>query len=147
MIFLVTFFIYPLRANTPMLFATLRMIAMALLSVFLTVLYFRDVEDRLIRDGFRLGFLWLIVSIVLDQGPFVWGLMRLSFPAYLADYGLGYIIYPIITVGAGFLLSADKNIVEDSEASTPWPHGLQMARTEPGNTLPGIQAGDTRPML
>jgi EamA domain-containing membrane protein RarD len=117
MVFLATFFVYPLRAENLMLFAVLRMLAQALLSVFLTVMYFRDVEEHLIRDGVKLGILLMTTSIVLDQGPFVWGLMHFSFLNYLTDTGLSYLLYPIVTVGAAFLLSADKNVVEDSEAS------------------------------
>ena len=117
MVFLTTFFMYPLRADNLMLFAGLRMLVQALLSVFLTVMYFRDVEEHLIRDGLKLGVILMATSILLDQGPFVWGLMHFSFLNYLADTGLSYLLYPIVTVGAGFLLSADKNVVEDSEAS------------------------------
>ncbi len=47
--------------------------------------------------------------------------MRLKFLDYLIDTGLSYLIYPIVTVGAGLLLSADKSSVEDSEASGHLP--------------------------
>jgi EamA domain-containing membrane protein RarD len=117
--FLLTFFIYPLRTESIMLFATLRTVAMVLTSVILTVMYYRDVEEHLVRDGVRLGAIWLVVSLVLDQGPFVWGLLHLSLLDYLADTGLSHLIYPIITIGAGLLLSADKSTVEDSESSGP----------------------------
>ncbi len=119
-VFLITFFLYPLRAENPVFFVTVRMLVMALLSVALTAMYFRDVEEQLIRDGLKLGVLWLVASILFDQGPFVWGLMRLSFVDYLMDTGLGYLLYPIVTIGAGYLLSTDKSIVEDSEASRAW---------------------------
>ncbi len=114
--FLAGFFIYPLRAENPMLFASVRMVIVALISMVLTIMYFRDVEDHLIRDGIKLGTIWLLATIILDQGPFVWGLMQFSFVDYLADTGVSHLIYPIVTIGAGFLLSADKNTVEDSEA-------------------------------
>ncbi len=117
--FLAGFFVYPLRTETPLLFASVRMVIVAVLCMVFTVMYFRDVEDHLIRDGIKLGILWLLGSVVLDQGPFVWGLMGLSFLDYLTDTGLMYLLYPVITIGAGFLLSADKNVVEDSESSGP----------------------------
>ena len=84
MVFLTTFFMYPLRADNLMLFAGFRMLVQALLSVFLTVMYFRDVEEHLIRDGLKLGVILMATSILLDQGPFVWGLMHFSFLNYLA---------------------------------------------------------------
>jgi len=115
--FLATFLIYPLRSENPMLFASLRMLILALSAMALTVMYFRDVEEHLIGDGIKLGAIWLLIAIALDQGPFVWGLMRLKFLDYLVDTGLTYLIYPIVTFGAGLLLSADKSTVEDSEAS------------------------------
>jgi hypothetical protein len=119
--FLGMFLMYPVRLDNPMLFVVLTMLTQALLSMFLTVMYFRDVEDHLIREGLKLGIIWMVTSIVLDQGPFVWGLMHLSFLDYVADTGLSHLLYPIATVGAGFLLSADKSSVEDSEASSDRP--------------------------
>lgn len=119
--FLSTFFIYPLRVESPMLFASLRMLILALSATALTVMYFRDVEEHLIGEGIKLGAIWLLIAIALDQGPFVWGLMRLKFLDYLIDTGLSYLIYPIVTLGAGLLLSADKSSVEDSEASGHLP--------------------------
>ena len=131
-IFLITFLIYPLKAESIMLFASLRTVAMALVSVFLTVMYFRDVEEHLIRDGVKLGAVWLIISVILDQGPFVWGLLQLTFSEYLADTGLCHLIYPVITIGAGVLLSADKTTIEDSESSgtstTPWTPDVPLSR-------------------
>jgi hypothetical protein len=115
-IFLVTFLIYPLKADALMLFASLRMVAMTLICVVLTVMYFRDVEEHLVSEGAKLGTIWLITSIVLDQGPFVIGLMHFSFVEYVADTGLSHVIYPIITVGAGYLLSADKSTIEEGES-------------------------------
>jgi hypothetical protein len=114
--FLFTFFIYPLKAENLMLFASLRMVAMTLICVVLTIMYFRDVEEHLIREGALLGTIWLIASIILDQGPFVWGLLRLSFMDYVADTGLSHLVYPVITIGAGFLLSTDKSTIEEGES-------------------------------
>ncbi len=117
MTFLVTFLIYPVRTDNAVLFVTLRMLTMVVLCVFLTVMYFRDVEEHLVREGITLGAIWLVLGILLDQGPFVWGLMHLSFLDYLVETGISNLVYPVITVGAGLLLSADKSTVEDSEAS------------------------------
>ncbi len=134
MIFLATFLIYPLRTDSSLLFGTIRMLIMAFLCVFLTIMYFRDVEEHAIRDGVKLGGIWLVTGILLDQGPFVWGLMHLSFLDYMADTGISYLLYPLVTVGAGFLLSADKSIVEDSEASEHMSRPLPPAQPGSENT-------------
>ncbi len=134
-VFLITFFLYPLRAENPVLFVTVRMLVMTLLGVALTVMYFRDIDEQLIRDGLKLGVLWLVASVLFDQGPFVWGLMRLSFADYLADTGVSYLLYPIITIGGGVLLSADKSIVEDSEASRAWTASVSAVLPGSGEDL------------
>src|SRR5512140_235058 len=146
MTFLVTFLIYPVRSDNVTLFVTLRMLTMVSLCVFLTVMYFRDVEEHLVRDGIKLGLMWLATSILLDQGPFVWGLMHLSFLDYLTDTGISALVYPVITVGAGLLQSADKSTVEDSEASGSGSHPSHPIVTghkdtpSNGHTNPTIQA-------
>jgi EamA domain-containing membrane protein RarD len=114
--FLFTFLIFSPGGGNTVLFTTLRVLTIVLLSVLLTVMYFRDVDEHLVRDGFRLGLIWLATGVLLDQGPFVWGLMHLSFAEYLMDSGLGYLTCPTVTVGAGLLLSTEKDMIEDSEA-------------------------------
>jgi hypothetical protein len=113
--FLLTFFIYPSQPANLVLFTTLRMLILALLSVFFTVMYFREGEEHLLRDGFKLGAIWLATALLFDQGPFVLGPMHLSFLEYMKEIGISYLLCPIITLGAGFLLTADKSSVMDSE--------------------------------
>lgn len=126
---LVAFFVYPLRMDNPVLFTSIRTLTVTLLSMVLTVMYFRDVERHFVRDGIKLGFLWLVVSIALDQGPYVWGLMRLSFSEYLADAGFPYLVCPIITIGAAILLSAERETA--GEPSLP-----PIDETHAGSALP-----------
>jgi hypothetical protein len=50
------------------------------------------------------GGLWLLISMVFDLFMFSWGPMAMSFADYMKDIGLTYLIYPIVTIGIGYLL-------------------------------------------
>jgi hypothetical protein len=116
---LVAFFVYPLRTENLLLFTSIRTLAVALLSMFFTVMYFRDVQQHFLRDGMKLGAMWMVISLALDQGPYVWGSMHLSFADYLADAGSTYLLCPIITTGAGLLLSAERLPARETRFPAP----------------------------
>jgi len=44
------------------------------------------------------------MSVVIDLFMFMWGPMKKTFPDYMTDIGLTYLIYPIVTVGFGLIL-------------------------------------------
>ncbi len=105
--FMTMFYFYPLREAGSPLLATIRTISLVLVGVFFTFLYFRTIEEKFLLRGIELGLIWLFMSLILDQFPFVWGGMRMSFGDYLKDTGLNYLVFPIITIGAGAFLTPD----------------------------------------
>jgi hypothetical protein len=120
--FMMMFVLYPLRLSALPLFVSLRTNILCLGVVFFAVLYFRDAETRFLGEGIKLGVLWALLSIVCDQVPYVIGGMKMSFLEYMRDTGLNYLVYPIVTVGTGFLLSSvmsdrDKNNDGPAKAS------------------------------
>ena len=48
------------------------------------------------------------ISIGFDLLMFMWAPIKMSFGDYIADIGLTYLIYPIVTTGFGFLLITRK---------------------------------------
>jgi EamA domain-containing membrane protein RarD len=67
--------------------------------------YFRKINKGFLSAGIRLGVIAFILSILIDLLLFMWGPMKMSFADYMMDIGLTYLIYPIVTIGFGYLLS------------------------------------------
>jgi hypothetical protein len=103
--FIVGFVIYPLRGPNRALFETIMPLTLTIGVVFFSILYFRKKDREFLIAGIQLGVIALILSILIDLLLFMWGPMKMSFAAYMMDIGLTYLIYPIVTIGFGYLLS------------------------------------------
>ncbi len=102
--FAVSVAIYPLKQAGSPLFETIMPVTLTLAGVVFSLLYFRPLKANYIREGWTLGMAFLAVSIGIDLLLFMWGPMKTTFANYMIDIGLTYLIYPIITVGFGYLL-------------------------------------------
>src|SRR3990172_7945563 len=102
--FAVSVVIYPLKQTGSPLFETIMPVTLALVGVVFSLWYFKPLKENYIREGWTLGAAYLAVSIAIDLLLFMWGPMKMSFANYMIDIGLTYLIYPIITVGFGYLL-------------------------------------------
>jgi hypothetical protein len=102
--FVVAIALFQVRNTQRPLFESIMPVVLAVCATVLADHYFRRLEGHFVREGLLLGLLWLLVSIVLDLLMFMWGPMQMSFAAYLMDIGVTYLIYPVITVGVGYLL-------------------------------------------
>lgn len=72
--------------------------------------YFRKVSLGFVTEGIVIGVLWFIVSIAIDLLLFTWGPMAMTFVDYMKDIGLTYLIYPIVTIGIGYLLEKKMHV-------------------------------------
>lgn len=102
--FAVSVVIYPLKQTGSPLFETIMAVTLTLVGVVSSLLYFKPLKANYIREGWTLGAAFLAVSIAIDLLLFMWGPMKMTFANYMIDIGLTYLIYPIITVGFGYLL-------------------------------------------
>ncbi len=102
--FIVSFLVYPVREINYPFFETIMPIALAACVVVFGTLYMKDVDRSHIAEGLKIGVLWFIMSVVIDLFIFMWGPMKKTFPDYMTDIGLTYLIYPIVTVGFGLIL-------------------------------------------
>jgi len=101
---LVAILIFPWRQAGSPLFETLMPIVLTLCGVFFSSRYFRRLKNGFRREGFLLGILWFVLCVGLDLPLFSAGPMKMPLADYMADVGLTYLIYPIITTGFGSLL-------------------------------------------
>lgn len=92
------------RASDRTLFETLMPIVITLAVVVSTYAYFRGVRAEFLKEGAAIGAAWLAMSLLLDAPMFAWGPMAMGVADYIKDIGLTYLVYPIVTVGTGYLL-------------------------------------------
>ena len=102
--FVVSIPIFPLKKAQSPLFETIMPVTLTLCVVFFSVLYFRKMNKGFLSEAIKLGIIWFVLSIIIDLLIFMWGPMKMSFINYMMDIGFTYLIYPIVTIGFGYLL-------------------------------------------
>jgi hypothetical protein len=109
--FIVSFIVFPTKSFFPPLFETIMAVTLTLCVVVLAILYFRRVTADYVRVGIVVGVVWLAISLLIDLPLFLFGgPMQMSFANYMMDIGLTYLIYPIVTIGFGYLLANKRGI-------------------------------------
>jgi hypothetical protein len=101
--FLASVVIFPLKKTDPAFFQSLLGVTSIILAVILTVHYFQKTKGNL-REGIFLGLIFAGISWFFDFFFFIWGPIKMPLAAYLKEIGIGYLIYPTITTGFGYLL-------------------------------------------
>lgn len=102
--FIVSFIVYPLKSSSPLLFESIMPVTLALVCMFFAYIYFKKVSSAYIKEGIVIGILWLAISILIDLLMFSWGPMAMTPIAYMEDIGLTYLMYPVMTIGIGYIL-------------------------------------------
>ena len=102
--FVVSIPILPLKEAQSPLFETIMPIALTVCVVFFSILYFKKMKSGFLSESIKLGIIWFVISIIIDLLMFMWGPMQMSFINYMIDIGFTYLIYPIVTIGFGYLL-------------------------------------------
>ena len=94
-VFVGSFFIFPVKQTDPIFFETL----ISIILVACTVLYghiFFDKEKLILKNCIAVGLTWAIINIAIDLPLMFYGPMKKTFPEYMTDIGLTYLIIPII---------------------------------------------------
>ncbi len=110
--FIISIAIFPFKKTEPFLFDSLMTVISVATIVILSTLYFKKTEGNL-KEGIFLGLLFLAISLSFDYFMFIWGPIKMSVPAYIKEIGIAYLVYPIITIGYGYLLGRNKNTEEN----------------------------------
>ena|SRR6185436_20439928 len=106
--------LFPLKRSWPVLFDSIMPVALTIVTVVFASLYFRRGEDRSLKEGARLGAVWLAINLLLDLPLFSYGPMRMSLRDYFADIGLTYLIIPAITLGLAFQMTMNQRARYDT---------------------------------
>src|SRR5512146_2554524 len=102
--FIISLAISPIHTSDRIFFETVMPVVITLAVVALSYLYFNGVKGEYLKEGIIVGIIWLAISLIFDLLMFSWGPMAMSFTDYMKDIGLTYLIYPIVTIGIGYLL-------------------------------------------
>ena len=104
--FLVSIVFFPLRSSNRPLFESIMPVVLVFAVVLFSVLYFKKIEQRSLRDGIIVGVVWFVISIAIDLVLFLPpSPMKMGLIDYMADIGLTYLIILMIPVGIGALLN------------------------------------------
>ena len=102
--FVVAILIFPIRTSSRALFESIMPVVLTACVVLFLNLYFGKLESDFLKEGVLLGVIWFAISLVLDLLMFMWGPMKMTFADYMMDIGLTYLIFPIVTIGSGYLV-------------------------------------------
>ena len=105
--FIISIAMFPFKKPEPFLFHSLMTVISVTTVVIFSILYFKKIEGNL-KEGIFLGIIFLAVSLSFDYFMFIWGPIKMSVPDYIKEIGITYLVYPIITIGYGYLLTNKK---------------------------------------
>jgi len=107
--FLASVVMFPLKKTDPAFFQSILGVVSITLAVMLTVHYFQKAKGNL-KEGIFLGLIFLSINWFFDFLFFIWGPIKMPLVAYIKEIGIGYLIYPVITIGFGYLLGRTHDL-------------------------------------
>jgi hypothetical protein len=103
--FAVSFVVFPFKASNRGLFEMVMAVTVTAVAIIFAMLYLNAVQRGFAREGTLIGIAWFIINIIIDLCLFLPSSpMQMSLPDYMTDIGFTYLIYPIVSIGFGYLL-------------------------------------------
>jgi hypothetical protein len=98
--FLVAFAVFPFRSSARPLFESIMAVAVAATAVVLGLRYLGGTDTGDLREGLLAGVVWLVMCVLIDAPlMLLGGPMQMTPADYMADIGLTYAIFPVVTTG------------------------------------------------
>lgn len=102
--FAAAFLIFPIRQSNRPLFESIMPVSGTFASILALYLYIKNAGAFSVKEGIKLGLLWMGISIAIDLLMFMQGPWKMTLSEYMSDIGVTYLAIPIITGGFGYLL-------------------------------------------
>ena len=102
--FIVAILLSPLKRGGDPLFETVMPVVVAGCAIVFIHFYFLHIHGGFMKEGVTLGIVWMFISLTLDLLMFAQGPMKMPVGLYMRDIGLVYVLFPILTIGCGWLL-------------------------------------------
>lgn len=107
--FAISFVVFPFKETNRGLFETTMAVSVTAVAVLFAILYLRRVSGGYISEGILIGIGWFAVNILIDLFLFLPpSPMQMSIVDYMTDIGFTYLIYPIVTIGFGYVLEQNS---------------------------------------
>lgn len=116
-VLLISFLVFPFKKSSPPLFESLMAVVLAACTVACLAAYFLRSAAPSRTEGVNLGALWMAMNLVLDLPLFAAGPMKMTPEQYMADIGATYVMIPVITTGAVYLMRRSRAEIESAIAS------------------------------
>jgi hypothetical protein len=98
--FIIAFIVFSIHVSNRPLFESIMAVAVSGTAVGFGILYLKDISQNIVKEGIKVGLLWLLISILIDAPLMLFGgPMKMSISAYISDIGVTYLCIPIITWG------------------------------------------------
>lgn len=85
-------------------FKSIMVVTGALVGTAFALKYFQSVKKDYLKEGVKIGFIWLCINLALDVAMVYSGFFQMTLMQYFTDIGLRYLSIPIFTIGIGYAL-------------------------------------------
>jgi len=102
--FVVAVALFSIRQSNRPLFESIMPVVLAACAMVALRLYLRRGAAPSLGESLLLGAIWTAISLLFDWPMFSAGPMKMTLAGYMSDIGAAYLLFPVLTVGAGFLL-------------------------------------------
>lgn len=106
--FIISVIIFPLKSSDVQLFDSIMAITTVFFVILFALVYFLRFAPVTAAEGATIGLIWLAISLVIDLLMFSGGPMAMPLATYVKDIGIGYLVYPMVTAGMGYLLEKKR---------------------------------------
>ena len=80
-----------------LVFKSIMVVICSLTGAILLIIHFKKVINKYLVEGIIIGVLWFIINIILDVIILI-PMAKMTFPDYLSQIGLSYLIIPIMSI-------------------------------------------------
>src|SRR3990172_5649490 len=93
----------PLMESNRGLYDSIAAVVISLSIVVFSALYLKNVAGNVLRESVYLSLTFTVVIAALDLSLLMLGILKMSFPQFVSDIAVSYLMTPIITIGMGYM--------------------------------------------
>lgn len=108
--FIVAILIFSIHDSARPLFESIMAVTVCATTVGFGILYLRDVDESVTKEGVQVGILWFLIPVLIDAPlMLLGGPMKMSVAEYMADIGVTYLCIPLIVWGLSVSATRARN--------------------------------------
>jgi hypothetical protein len=116
--FAIAFLVFPFRESARPLFESIMAVAVTVTAVLLGLAYLKRLDGGFVREGLLLGLTWFTMCVLIDAPLMLFGgPMKMTVGEYMADIGLTYAIFPVVTSGLAIARARATDLEQRTEST------------------------------